>query len=116
MPKVYLLDTGLRNCLLNNFESPALRSDRGILWESTYFRILLDRYRQEELFYWRTSAGNEVDFVLPNIQNPYAVEVKYDQSAIKGSKYKLFSENYADIPLRYVYMNPFTESFFEQNM
>ena len=112
MPKVYLLDTGLRNCLLNNFEPLNFRLDKGALWENTYFRMLLNVYPQDELFYWRTSAGNEVDFVLPNIQTPYAVEVKYDQSAIKESKYKLFSSNYPDIPLRYAYLNPFTESFF----
>ena len=115
MAKVYLLDTGLRNSLVSNFEPLIYRSDKGLLWENTYFRMMLNAYPQDELFYWRTTAGNEVDFVLPNIQNPYAVEVKYDQSAIKKGKYKLFSENYPDIPLRYAYMNPFTESFFEQN-
>ena len=114
MPKVYLLDTGLRNCLLNNFEPLPFRSDRGTLWENTYFRMLLNTYPQEKLFYWRTSAGNEVDFVFPNIQKPYAVEVKYDQNVIKKSKYKLFSENYPDIPLHYAYISPFSERFFEE--
>ena len=88
------------------------RSDRGALWENAYFHILLNTYPQDEIFYWRTSAGNEVDFVLPNIQNPYAIEVKYDQCAIKESKYKLFSENYPEIPLHYTYLNPFTERVF----
>ena len=114
MPKVYLLDTGLRNCLLNNYEPLNFRLDKGTLWENTYFRMLLNVYSQDELFYWRTSAGNEVDFVLPNIQNPYAVEVKYDQNAIKESKYKLFLSNYPDIPLHYAYLNPFTENFFSE--
>ena len=113
MPKVYLLDTGLRNCLLNNFAPLSFRLDKGALWENAYFRMLLNSYPQDEIFYWRTSAGNEVDFVLPNIQNPYAVEVKYDQSAIRESKYRLFLSNYPDISLRYAYLNPFTEGFFE---
>ena len=114
MPKVYLLDTGLRNCLLNNFAPLSFRSEKGVLWENAYFRMLLNAYPQDEIFYWRTSAGNEVDFVLPNIQNPYAVEVKYDQSAIRESKYRLFVSNYPDIPLRYAYLNPFAEEFFEE--
>jgi Predicted ATPase (AAA+ superfamily) len=113
MPKAYLLDTGLRNCLLNNFEPLLFRQDKGALWENMYFRLLLETYPLDELFYWRTSAGNEVDFVVPNISNPYAVEVKYDQNTIKASKYKLFKENYPAIPLRYAYMNPFTEELFE---
>ena len=113
MPKVYLLDTGLRNCLLNNFESLPFRQDKGTLWENMYFRLLLSTYPLDELFYWRTSAGNEVDFVVPNISNPYAVEVKYSQSDIKASKYKLFIENYPEIPLRYAYLDPFTEGLFK---
>jgi Predicted ATPase (AAA+ superfamily) len=115
MPKVYLLDTGLRNSLLNSFESLSFRPDKGSLWENTYFRLLLSKYPQDEIFYWRTSAGNEVDFVLPHIQNPYAVEIKYEQSAIKESKYKVFTESYPDISIQYAYLNPFTESFFNIN-
>ena len=115
MPKAYLLDTGLRNCLLNNFEPFPFRQDKGALWENIYFRKLLDIYPPDELFYWRTSAGNEVDFVIPNISNPYAIEIKYDRSAIKPTKYKLFTETYPDIPLQYAYMNPFTEELFKEH-
>ena len=73
MPKVYLLDSGLRNCLLNNFQPIAIRSDRGELWENTVFRILADNHGFDAIKFWRTSAGNEVDFVLPEINKPYAI-------------------------------------------
>lgn len=44
MPKVYFNDIGLKNSLLNNFQTPLIRSDRGELWENIYFRYLLDHH------------------------------------------------------------------------
>ena len=111
MPKVYMMDTGLRNCLLNNFQPMTIRLDKGEVWENTYFRMLNDKYETDEINYWRTADRNEVDFVLPQIEHPFAVEVKYNETGIKQTKYKKFVENYPDIPLRFVSMEPFNENF-----
>ena len=115
MPKAYLLDTGLRNCLINNFELPIFRLDKGELWENMYFKLLIEKYDRNDIFFWRTADGNEVDFVMSNIENPYAVEVKFSESTIKASKYKIFIENYPDIPLHFAFREPFNEDFFKQN-
>ncbi|MCL2246264.1 MAG: ATP-binding protein [Lentimicrobiaceae bacterium] len=114
MPKIYLLDTGLRNCLINNFELPFFRLDKGELWENMYFKLLVEKYSMDDIFFWRTSDGNEVDFVLNHIENPYAVEIKFAQSAIRESKYKTFRENYPEIPLRFAFLEPFDEDFFRR--
>ncbi|MCL2649812.1 MAG: ATP-binding protein [Candidatus Azobacteroides sp.] len=114
MPKVYLLDTGLRNCLLNNFQQPEERTDKGALWENTCFRLLIDKYGSDNVLFWRTTAGNEVDFVVPDIENPQAIEVKFDKNAIKESKYKIFKENYPEIPLSFAWIEPFDEEFFRR--
>ncbi|MCL2726920.1 MAG: ATP-binding protein [Bacteroidales bacterium] len=114
MPKVYMLDVGLRNCLLNNFQPLAIRPDKGDIWENVYFRTLADKYSTDDVYYWRTADQNEVDFVLPYPEQPYAVEVKYGETAIKTSKYKKFTENYPDIPLHFAYIEPFTEDFFRK--
>ncbi len=45
MPKVFMLDTGLRNCLTDNFLPVYERTDRGDLWENTFFRVLADKLR-----------------------------------------------------------------------
>lgn len=115
MPKVFILDTGLRNCLLNNFQPIALRTDKGELWENSVFRVLADKYGQDEIHYWRTSAGNEVDFVMPHISEPKAIEVKYDINQVKGSKYKRFTETYPDLHFSFAWMHPFDEEFFQRN-
>jgi len=112
MPKVYLLDTGLRNCLLNNFQPLNERTDKGELWENTIFRLLADKYPEEEIQYWRTSTGNEVDFVLPEYTTPKAIEVKFEKTKIRENKYKMFRNAYPEIPLHFIWFSPFDEQFF----
>ncbi|MCL6102145.1 MAG: ATP-binding protein [Bacteroidetes bacterium] len=114
MPKVFLLDTGLRNCLLNNFQSLALRTDKGELWENTVFRMIADKIGADSIQYWRTSGGNEVDFVLSDINKLMAIEVKYDNNQVKLNKYKLFMETYPEIPLQFFWLNPFDQDFFRR--
>ena len=112
MPKVFLLDTGLRNCLLNNFQPLAVRTDKGELWENTVFRIFADKIGIDAIQYWRTSAGNEVDFVISGLQGSKAIEAKYDINQVNTKKYKLFSSAYPEIPLQFLWLNPFNEDFF----
>jgi predicted AAA+ superfamily ATPase len=114
MPKGFLLDTGLRNCLLNNFKPISDRIDKGALWETSYFRALADKYGCEAIQYWRTADGNEVDFVLPEIENSFAVEVKYDEALIKINKYKKFTDGYPGMPLHFAWLHPFNEGFFRR--
>jgi len=115
MPKVFLPDSGLRNCLLNNFQPFSSRMDMGEVYENAIFRILAEKYGFDTVQFWRTSAGNEVDFILSDIAKPHAIEVKYDSNQVKPGKYKLFNEAYPEIPLLFSWMNPFTEDFFRRN-
>ncbi len=114
MPKVYVMDSGLRNCLLNNFQPVTSRTDRGEVWENGVYRMLAEKYGVDSIRFWRTSAGNEVDFVLPDIAEPFALEVKFDYIQVKLRKYRVFNEAYPEIPLRFSWMNPFNEDFFRR--
>ncbi|MDR3132531.1 MAG: ATP-binding protein [Prevotellaceae bacterium] len=114
MSKVYLMDTGLRNCLLHNFQSPEVRVDKGELWENMYFRLLAEKYDTDDILFWRTAAGNEVDFILRSPAQPHAVEVKYDRETIRESKYKIFRTAYPEIPLDFVWLQPLDEDFFRK--
>jgi len=77
MPKVYFLDTGLRNALLKNFQDLSSRSEAGALVENAVFSNLHKTSPLlEEIHFWRTQSKNEVDFVL--YQNePLPIEVKF---------------------------------------
>ena len=114
MPKVYFLDTGMRNCLLNDFHPISLRRDKGELWENTVFRLLVDKYGADEIRFWRTSSGNELDFVLNSIQEPLAIEAKWEIKHNIHSKYKNFCDTYPGIPVRFMSMAPFNEDFFRK--
>jgi uncharacterized protein len=114
MPKAYMLDTGLRNCLLNDFQKPDMRLDRGELWENMFYRILVDQHGVDGIQFWRTANGNEVDFVVSEIEHPYAVETKFDEALTRPKKYRLFLETYPEIPLHFAWVQPFNETFFRR--
>lgn len=114
MPKVFLLDTGMRNCLLNNFQPLSARTDKGALWENAVFNLLVQRYGLEEIHFWRTSAGNEVDFVIAGAKVPKAIEAKFDLASVRPHKYRIFQEAYPDLKLHFAWMSPFDEEFFRR--
>ena len=77
-PKVYFLDNGLRNYLLENFQLFSDRADKGALLENFIFQELLaltkDRFLN--LRFWRTKQGAEVDFIIEQGLRQTPIEVK----------------------------------------
>ena len=97
MPKVYFSDNGLRNALLNNFGNLNDRADKGALVENYVYNRLRSLYSQNNLHFWRTADGNEVDFVVQQPENKgLAYEVKYNDVQFKPNKYKKFTQGYPD--------------------
>ncbi len=102
MPKVYFNDLGLRNVLLNQFENPENRSDKGALLENLVYLFLREKEGIENIRYWRTADGNEVDFVIEtSYQKGYAIEVKWSDEKTSISKYSKFIEAYPSFPLKF---------------
>ena len=76
-PKIYFIDTGLRNYIINNFNELNLRADGGGLVENAVFSQL-SKNPAQFLKYWRTTGKAEVDFILPLSNNKtLPIEVKY---------------------------------------
>jgi len=76
-PKVYFVDNGMRNALFGGFTELADRSDRGALWENAVHAELLKRLRLlDEILFWRSKAGAEVDFVVRRRGEIVAIETK----------------------------------------
>lgn len=102
MPKVYLNDLGLRNVLINYFSPLEQRADKGMVLENLSFRLLSERFEQDQIKYWRTADGNEVDFVVEtSYLKGFAVEVKFNEQDVKPNKYNKFTQNYPDFPLEF---------------
>ena len=102
MPKVYINDIGLRNILINYFAPLEQRADKGLVLENFCLRVLIEKFEQDQIKYWRTADGNEVDFVVETqYLKGFAVEVKFNEQEAKLSKYKKFIDNYPDFPLEF---------------
>ncbi|MEM5773232.1 MAG: ATP-binding protein [Candidatus Aenigmatarchaeota archaeon] len=81
--KIYFIDTGLRNSLINNFLPIESRTDKGILFENFVLNELRANF-EDKICYWRTTGKAEVDFVLQLDQNVIPVEVKSGVKLRKG--------------------------------
>jgi predicted AAA+ superfamily ATPase len=102
MPKVYINDLGLRNVLINYFSPLEQRADKGAVLENFSYRLLSERFEEDQIKYWRTADGNEVDFVVEtSYLKGFAVEIKFSEQEAKTSKYNKFIQNYPDFPLEF---------------
>ncbi|MDD9897797.1 MAG: ATP-binding protein [Candidatus Melainabacteria bacterium] len=94
--KYYLYDHGIRNSLVKDFSAVARRKDQGHIWESYVYHYLLSiQEANNEIRYWRTSSGNEVDFIWleDRVPTPLEVKTKIEEDEIP-SGLKSFLEGY----------------------
>jgi uncharacterized protein len=102
MPKVYFNDLGLRNVLINYFAPLEQRADKGALLENYVFIKLKEKFPADQIKFWRTADGNEVDFVLEESAFAgKAIEVKFSPTEANPNKYKKFKEAYPQFPLQF---------------
>ncbi len=96
MPKVYFYDSGYRNAILSSFGRLSERLDSGAALENLFFSECC-KAGVQEIRFWRTQGGKEVDFVL---DGTCAFELKLDATRFNAAKYASFEKGYPDIPLR----------------
>jgi hypothetical protein len=84
-PKIYFIDMGFRNNLMENMNSLDKRPDAGAIIENSCF-IRLNELSEgiNRINFWRTKAGAEVDFILHAGDSVIPMEVKY--SPFTGNK------------------------------
>ena len=82
MPKLYFLDTGLMAYLLGIRDATTLatHASRGALFEtlvvSEWIKRQFNAGQVAELYFWRDSAGHEVDLLVPHGNQFMPVEIK----------------------------------------
>lgn len=93
--KVYLIDSGLRNTLLNNFTVPPQTTEFGHLAENVIaMEFLKNSSVLQQLHFWRTVRKQEVDLVLKRENNLIPVEVKGGNEKSIPSGLKSFIRQY----------------------
>ena len=94
--KIYFFDTGIRNALINNFNTLNLRQDTGVLWENFIIseRIKHNRNNNSEknIYFWRTREGKEIDYLEEAGGKIRGFEIKWLEEKFKAPK--LFLETY----------------------
>lgn len=82
--RYYFLDLGIRNAIINNFNSLELRNDQGQLWENF---LVVERWKkqlyQEQMvnnYFWRTYDQREVDWVEEAGGRLVGYEFKWSQA------------------------------------
>lgn len=93
--KIYFWDVGIRNALINEFKMPESRTDIGALWEnfviSEFAKDNLMKEKNNNLYFWRTRDGSEVDLVVKDKNNLKAFEIKYGKNKA-GNKKSFFDK------------------------
>ena len=94
-PKVFLVDSGLRNMLLENFSIKPKTKDFGYLIENV---IVTELYKQSKItdgiYFWRTVRGQEVDIIRKRENNLLPIEVKSGNEDTKPDGLKSFIKQY----------------------
>lgn len=87
MPKVYFIDSGVRNFFIQNFNPPEFRTDVPVLFEGYVISELL-KYDlpAENIKFWRTKNRQEVDLIIKTGGTVTIAEIKYKKT-LKKSDY-----------------------------
>ncbi len=95
--RYYFCDLGIRNALINNFNSLSRRADVGELWENY---LVLERIKKQEYqkmrsnnYFWRTYDQKEIDWVEEREGKLFGYEFKWNEIAKPP---KLWLETYPE--------------------
>lgn len=106
--KIYFIDIGVRNAVIDSLASVHTRKDKGAIFENFVFLELL-KYEVCEPFpgrisFWRTDTKVEIDFIVYKNELPHAIEVKWKQEDVS---FKKFLEVYKDATTKVVTVSDF---------
>lgn len=109
--KIYFWDLGVRNALINNFNSLNIRNDVGALWENFCIaermksnmnnRILANSY------FWRTYGQQEIDYIEEREGKLFGYEIKWNIKKYKEPK--IWKEIYKTAEFKIINKDNFLE-------
>lgn len=113
MDKIFFVDLGIRNSLMDNFNPLRFRGDQGQLWENYLLnerrKMLCSQGISANTYFWRTYTGAELDYIEEAQGALCGYEFKYQKKGkipkgwletYPGASAKLINqENYLDFCL-----------------
>lgn len=105
--KIYFIDTGIRNALINNLNPFTLRNDIGVLWENFLIMERLkntsNNFLSKNIYFWRTHQKEEIDLIEESTDYISAYEFKWkNKKTVKEKAPKAFSDKYKNISFKIV--------------
>lgn len=101
--KIFFWDTGVRNALINEFNTHINRPDIGRLWENwviaEFAKSVFLGGNLKSIYFWQSRSGSEVDLV---IKEPSGELKAYEVKWSAGKPPKSFSTQY-DIPVHVIH-------------
>ena len=79
--KIYFYDVGIRNAIINDFRPMDSRTDSGALFENYIISELKKKYHKDNIYFWRTTDQQEIDFILEHSGELTAIEIKERRTA-----------------------------------
>ncbi len=108
--RYYFFDNGVRNAIINNFNSRNNRNDIGMLWENFMVMERLKKQEYQRLFsnnyFWRTYDQKEIDLIEERNGKLYAFEFKHGK---KSKEPKQWRSAYPDSEFNIVTPDNFLE-------
>ncbi|MEI6260111.1 MAG: ATP-binding protein [Deltaproteobacteria bacterium] len=109
--KIYFVDTGIRNAVINNLNPPELRNDVGGLWENFVIAERMKRNHNQQLFpntyFWRSHQKQEIDYLEELNGELKGYEIKWREKRMKVPAG--FSAAYPDCPVSLINRENMTE-------
>ena len=110
--KYYFWDVGIRNAVINQFDTDSMRSDIGMLWENFVVAEFAKHNAltgwTQNLFFWRTTDQSEVDLVVQENASIIGYEMKVNPPRDRRTRARSFSESYG-APVQVVHTGNFLE-------
>lgn len=97
--KIYFYDNGVRNALINNFNSLNIRTDAGALFENYFISEMvkqnINKLYRSNFYFWRTYTQKEIDLIEEREGKLFAFECKYsDKKGISKATKEEFQKTY----------------------
>ncbi|MGR3317104.1 MAG: ATP-binding protein, partial [Candidatus Anammoxibacter sp.] len=93
MPKIFIEDTGIMNLLINGAFSTTVS---GELFETSIYSHLRKNINLENVSYWRTTRGQEIDFIVSKNRSLIPIEAKTRFVSSRMSNMKYFLNKYSE--------------------
>jgi predicted AAA+ superfamily ATPase len=114
--KIYFVDNGIRNAVINQFNPVGLRNDTGALWENLMIseRMKNNEYKRafKNTYFWRTTNQQEIDYLEESDGTLHAYEFKW-QSGKKVKTPAAFLTAYPNAEFSIVTKDNFDEFLFK---